>query len=90
MTDSSSEKHREEVADIAAELISTKIDAARRETQQTHMLRIGPFHMEIIPDDKVDIERFFTDTYNYICDRYENNPKFWNAGEGQQDGKHYS
>tara|TARA_R110002020_G_scaffold1590_3_gene7180 strand:+ start:40 stop:180 length:141 start_codon:yes stop_codon:yes gene_type:complete len=46
--------------------------------------------MEIIPDEKIDIERFFTDTYKYICDRYENNPKFWNAGEGQQDGKHYS
>ena len=86
MTDLSS-KEGEEVADMAAELINSKIDAARRDTQQTHLLRIGPFHMEIVPSKNIDIEKFFTETYKYICDEYKDNKAFWGATE--MGGKHY-
>ena len=87
MTDLSSNDNKEEVADIAAELISEKINAARRDTQQTHLLRIGPFHMEIVPNPDLDVEEFFTQTYKYICEEYKDNKAFWNASE--MGNKHY-
>ena len=53
MTDLSSSK--EEMADMAAELISAKMDSARSKSEMTNVLRIGSFHMEIIPDRDIDI-----------------------------------
>ena len=59
MTDSSSNN---DAADLAAELISAKMESARKETQMTHVLRIGSFHMEIVPELDIDVEKVFGDT----------------------------
>ena len=51
MTDSSSS----DMADMASELLSAKMEAAKKEGQMTHVLRIGSFHMEIVPDETIDV-----------------------------------
>jgi len=46
MTDLSSDATEiEAIADMAGELIHTKIEMAKRDTQMTHVLRVGTFHM---------------------------------------------
>ena len=57
MTDSSSEK--EIIADMAADLLETKLENAKKDTQMTHVLRMGGFHMEIVPSKDIDIEKMF-------------------------------
>ena len=66
MTDSSSE-----MADMAAELVSSKIESARKDTQMTHVLRIGNFHMEVVPSEKVDIEKMFKETLSMLMKEYD-------------------
>ena len=44
MTDSSSDK--EIIADMAADLLETKLENAKKDTQMTHVMRVGTFHME--------------------------------------------
>ena len=70
MTDSSSESYsqRDDMAAMAGELMQAKMDAARKDTQMTHVLRIGTFHMEIVPSKNIDVEKIFKDT---ISDLYE-------------------
>ena len=70
MTDSSSEKEREVMADMAADLIETKLENAKKDTQMTHVLRIGTFHMEIVPDAKIDVEKIFSDTLDKLMNQY--------------------
>ena len=52
MTDSSSS----DMADMASELLSAKMEAAKKEGQMTHVLRIGSFHMEIVPSAEAVIK----------------------------------
>lgn len=66
MTDSSSD-----MADMAAELIHTKVESARKDTQMTHVLRIGNFHMEVVPSEKVDIEKMFKETLSMLMKEYD-------------------
>ena len=66
MTDSSSE-----MADMAAELIHTKVESARKDTQMTHVLRIGNFHMEVVPSKDVDIEKMFKETLSMLMKEYD-------------------
>ena len=66
MTDSSSEESPE-MAQMAGELFQAKIDAARGPQTMTHLLQIGSFRMEIVPDKNIDIEQVFKDT---IADLY--------------------
>ena len=66
MTDSSSD-----MADMAAELIHTKVESARKDTQMTHVLRIGNFHMEIVPSDKIDVEKMFKETLSMLMKEYD-------------------
>ena len=66
MTDSSSE-----MADMAAELVSSKIESARKDTQMTHVLRIGNFHMEVVPSKDVDIEKMFKETLSMLMKEYD-------------------
>jgi len=66
MTDSSSE-----MAEMAAELISTKVESARKDTQMTHVLRIGNFHMEVVPSDRVDVEKMFKETLSMLMKEYD-------------------
>ena len=70
MTDSSSEKEREVMADMAADLIETKLENAKKDTQMTHVLRIGTFHMEIVPDAKIDVDKMFSEALDKLMDKY--------------------
>ena len=68
MTDSSSKGESPEVAQMAGELFQAKIDAARGPQTMTHLLQLGSFRMEIVPDRNIDIQKVFSDT---IADLYE-------------------
>tara|TARA_R110000744_G_scaffold264321_2_gene378612 strand:- start:527 stop:796 length:270 start_codon:yes stop_codon:yes gene_type:complete len=68
MTDLSSSK--EEMADMAAELISAKMDSARSKSEMTNVLRIGSFHMEIIPDRDIDIREMFNEVLDKLIAVY--------------------
>jgi hypothetical protein len=74
MTDSSSESEsysqRDEMAAMAGELMEAKMQASQARTQMTHMLRMGNFHVEIVPNQDRDIEKFFDKTMNNIFDRF--------------------
>ena len=65
MTDSSSE-----MADMAGELMAAKMAAARKNGEMTHMLRMGTFHVEIVPDSGIDVEKFFTKCMDNLWDRF--------------------
>ena len=68
MTDSSSD--REEIANMAGELIQAKMDSAKKDTQMTHMMRIGTFHMEIVPDASINIEELFNNMLDKLMKKY--------------------
>ena len=70
MTDSSSDSYsqRDDMASMAGELMQAKMDAARKDSQMTHVLRMGSFHMEIVPDKDIDVEKMFKDV---MADLYE-------------------
>ena len=74
MTDSSSDSdsysQRDEMAAMAGELIEAKMQTQQARNQMTHMLRIGNFHLEIVPNKDIDIEEFFDRTMNNIFDRF--------------------
>tara|TARA_Y100001951_G_C11191125_1_gene211587 strand:- start:166 stop:444 length:279 start_codon:yes stop_codon:yes gene_type:complete len=70
MTDLSSDKEKEVMADMAADLIETKLENAKKDTQMTHVLRIGTFHMEIVPDAKIDVAEVFSDALDKLMDKY--------------------
>ena len=68
MTDSSSEN--EQMADMAGELMAAKMAAASKRGEMTHMLRMGTFHVEIVPDSGIDVEKFFTKCMDNLWDRF--------------------
>ena len=72
MTDSSSDSYsqRDDMASMAGELMQAKMDAARKDSQMTHVLRMGGFHMEIVPSKDIDIEKCFTKTMDNLWDRF--------------------
>ena len=65
MTDSSSNKADRmdeasaEMAEMAAELIHAKMESAKADGHMTHVLRIGTFHMELVPDSDINVEDIF-------------------------------
>ena len=86
MTDLSS-SNKEELADITAELIQTKLENARQSTQMTHVLRIGSFHMEIVPEPETDVRAIFNEVLDKLMERYQDKLLDGDAGGIQQ--KHY-
>ena len=70
MTDSSSEGESPEVAAMAGELFQAKIDAARGPQTMTHLLQLGSFRMEIVPEKGLDIEKIFKDTVADLYDKF--------------------
>ena len=72
MTDSSSESYsqRNEMATMAGELMQAKMDSARKDTQMTHVLRIGTFHMEIVPDKDIDVQKMFKETVEDLYKKF--------------------
>ena len=65
MTDSSSEEMH-----MAQELMEAKMALGQARNQMTHMLRMGNFHIEIVPNKDIDIEKFFEKTMNNIFERF--------------------
>ena len=65
MTDSSSEPQPMGI-DMAADLMSAKMDAAK----MPHLLRIGTFQLEINPTSDVDVEKFFSETLDRLISAY--------------------
>ena len=60
MTDlSSDEPEIEAIADMAGELIHTKMEMARKDTQMVHVMRIGTFSIELVPAKDIDPEGIF-------------------------------
>jgi hypothetical protein len=87
MTDSSS---NEELAGLAAELISAKMDAARKDTQMTHVLKIGTFHMELVPDKDINVEKIFKETLMMLMEKYDEKLLTINIGALNDKGQvHY-
>ena len=73
MTDSSSKGESPEVAQMAGELFQAKIDAARSPQTMTHLLQLGSFRMEIVPDKIIDIEKVFKDTIADLHKKFGDN-----------------
>ena len=73
MTDSSSNGESPEVAAMAGELFQAKIDAARSPQTMTHLLQLGSFRMEIVPDRSIDIEQVFKDTIADLHKKFGDN-----------------
>ena len=88
MTDSSSS---EAMADMAGELIHAKMEMARKDTEMTHVLRIGTFHMEIVPDPDVDIKEIFNEMMDKLMDKYGNSLLEISIQQNkiEPDGRHY-
>ena len=71
MTDLSSDTEEiEAIADMAGELIHTKIEMARRDTQMVHIMRIGTFSIELVPDKSIDPEGIFTKVLDKLIKKY--------------------
>ncbi len=86
MTDLSSRiPSTSEMADMAGELVQAKMDAARKDVPQTHVLHTGPFHMEIVPSKDIDIEKIFKAAMDDLYERYGD--RLIPADEPQQ--RHY-
>jgi len=85
MTDSSSEpQSHPEMANMAGELIQAKMDAARKNGNSTHILHVGTFHMEIVPDKDIDIAQLFKEVMDDLYKKYGDRLI---ATEGEQ--RHY-
>ena len=90
MTDSSSS--REVVADMASELIAAKIETAKKDTQMTHVLKIGTFHMELVPDKEIDVKEIFGDTLDKLMSKFDDRLLEITIQQGKGDSqtdKHY-
>ena len=88
MTDLSSKDHPEErnaMASMAGELMQAKMDEARKGANNTHILHVGSFHMEIVPDKDIDIAKIFKDVMDDLYEKYGD--KLINEGDVQQ--RHY-
>jgi hypothetical protein len=94
MTDLSSEeppKHPdvEVMADMAGELIQAKMDMAKKDTQMTHVLHVGSFHMELIPSKDIDVREMFNEILDKLMKKYGD--KLLEVGDTPPtpDGRHY-
>lgn len=71
MTDLSSEQpERGEMASMAGELIQAKMDSARKDGSSTHILHVGSFHMEIVPDKDIDIAKIFKEVMDDLYEKF--------------------
>ena len=86
MTDLSSKEspERNEMASMAGELMQAKMDEARKGANNTHILHVGSFHMEIVPDKDIDIAQVFKAVMDDLYEKYGDRLI---ATEGEQ--RHY-
>ena len=90
MTDSSSDEPEiEAMADMAGELIQAKMDMAKKDTQMTHVLHVGSFHMELIPSKDIDVREMFNEILDKLMKKYGD--KLLEVGDipPTPDGRHY-
>ena len=57
-----SSNDNDDMAQMAGDLMQAKMEAARASQTMTHLLQIGSFRMEIVPDKNIDIQQVFKDT----------------------------
>jgi hypothetical protein len=55
---------------MAGELMQAKMDGARKETSNTHILHVGSFHMEIVPDKDIDIAKIFKEVMDDLYEKF--------------------
>ena len=72
MTDLSSKDENQAMTDMAGELIEAKMDAARQPQNLTHLLKLGCFHMEIVPSKIIDIEKVFKEVISDLHAKFGN------------------
>ena len=72
MTDLSSKdkSDKDAMTEMAGDLIQAKMDAARQPQNLTHLLKFGSFHMEIVPNKNIDVEKIFKDVIADLHDRF--------------------
>ena len=73
MTDLSSKESPDErnaMANMAGELMQAKMDEARKGSSNTHILHVGSFHMEIVPDKDIDIAKIFKEVMDDLYEKY--------------------
>ena len=71
MTDlSSKDSDNNAMTDMARDLIEAKMDAARQPQNLTHLLKIGCFHMELVPNKNIDVEATFKEVIAYLHDKF--------------------
>ena len=67
-----SSNDKDQMVDMAGELMHAKMEAARNSATMTHLLQMGSFRMEIVPSNNIDVEKIFKDTiadlYNKFCE----------------------
>jgi hypothetical protein len=73
------------MANMAGELIQAKMDAARKNGNSTHILHVGSFHMEIVPDKDIDIAQVFKEVMDDLYEKFGD--KLIAEPEGEQ--RHY-
>jgi len=59
-----------DMADMAAELIHAKMESAKADGHMTHVLRIGTFHMELVPDSGINVENVFNTMIDKLMKKY--------------------
>ena len=73
MTDLSSED-RENLSNaemmMARDLMESKIREAKASTKMTHLLMLGNFRMEIVPNKDLDVKKIFKDTLTFLHEKY--------------------
>ena len=93
MTDSSSEQQEKEViADMAGELIHTKMEMAKRDTQMTHCMRIGTFSIEIVPNKDLNVRDIFNEMLDKLMKKYGDKLleiSIQQAKSDPESGRHY-
>ena len=72
MTDLSSKdkSDKDAMTEMAGDLIQAKMDAARQPQNLTHLLKFGSFHMELVPNKNIDVEKIFKDVIADLHDRF--------------------
>ncbi len=71
MTDLSSDD-KDAMTEMAGDLIQAKMDAARQPQNLTHLLKFGSFHMELVPNKNIDVEKIFKDTIADLHKKFGN------------------
>jgi len=67
---SSKDDNKDAMTDMARDLIEAKMDAARQPQNLTHLLKIGCFHMELVPNKNLDVEATFKGIIADLHDKF--------------------